>query len=235
MEGRRMLSVNKVTKYYDGQNGIGNIDFSCKNGEAAAIIGPNGAGKSTLLKIMAGILKADEGSVLIDGFDTGKYENRRLIGYMPDKMELARGLTVKNFLHMVCDYKYGGRFREDAEQAVLMFGLEAYQNRAFQKLSMGNQKKAAIIAAFLGNPRLIILDEPTNGVDTAGIIALKQSIRAAREAGSILVVSSHILDFVSRISDINLFLKDGKIAAIEKENKNLEEKYRMLYMASPKP
>lgn len=225
-----MLAVNGLTKYYDGQNGIEDIHFSCQCGEVAAVIGSNGAGKSTLLRILAGVLKAEAGFVTLDGRDTGEYESRKLIGYMPDQMELARGLTVKNFLHMVSDYKYGGGFKEELEQAVAAFGLEACQNRAFHKLSMGNRKKAAMIAAFLGNPRLLILDEPTNGVDAAGIIALKQSIRAARDKGSIVVISSHILDFVSSISDSYIFLKDGRMAAVGKEGEELEERYRMLYL-----
>lgn len=120
MEGKRMLSVNGVTKHYNGKTGVGNITFSCKDGEVVALIGPNGAGKTTLLKIMAGVLKAEEGSVWMDGCDTRKYENRKQIGYMPDKMELARGLTVKDFLCMVSDYKYGGRFKEEIEQFVLL-------------------------------------------------------------------------------------------------------------------
>lgn len=225
-----MLSVNEITKYYDGKNGIGNIHFSCEEGEVISIIGPNGAGKSTLLKIMAGVLKADGGSVLIDGHNTGEYETRREIGYMPDQMELARGLTVRNFLHMVSDYKYGGQFQEEIEQAFSLFGLSAYENQKFHKLSMGNQKKTAIVAAFLGSPRLIILDEPTNGVDTAGIIALKQSVKKAQEKGSIVVISSHILDFVSTISNRSIFLKDGRIAAVETGSEELEEKYRVLYL-----
>lgn len=94
---------------------------------------------------------------------------------------------------------------------------------------MGNQRKVAMLAAFLGNPRLIILDEPTNGVDTAGIIALKQAIRKAQDMGSIIIVSSHILDFVSKISDNNIFLKDGRIGAMEKESGKLEEMYQRLY------
>lgn len=224
-----MLTINDVTKCYDGQNGIRDIDFSCKKGEVIALIGPNGAGKSTLLKVMAGVLKADKGCVLLDGYDTREYENRKQIGYMPDKMELAYGLTLKDFLHMVSDYKYDGRFREETGQALSMFGLSDYQNQEFRKLSMGNQKKTAIIAAFMGNPPLIILDEPTNGIDTMGIIALKQAIKAAQEAGSIVFVSSHILDFVSTISDNNIFIKDGRIAAVEKDNLKLEETYKMLY------
>ena len=225
-----MLAVNGLTKYYDGQNGIEDIHFSCQCGEVAAVIGPNGAGKSTLLRILAGVLKADAGFVTLDGCDTGEYESRKLIGYMPDQMELARGLTVKNFLYMVSDYKFGGGFKAELEQAVAAFGLETCQNRAFHKLSMGNRKKAAMIAAFLGNPRLLILDEPTNGVDAAGIIALKQSIRAARDKGSIVVISSHILDFVSSISNSYVFLRDGRMAAVGKEGEELEERYRMLYL-----
>lgn len=230
MEGRGMLSVSGVTKHYDGKNGISDICFSCEDGETAAIIGPNGAGKSTLLKVMAGILKADEGSVLINGYDMREYANRKRIGHMPDRMELSRRLTPREFLHMISDYKYGGRFKEEIEQALSAFGLTEYQNQDFQKLSMGNQKKTAIIAAFLGDPQLIILDEPTNGVDTAGIITLKEYIRAAQKEGKIIVFSSHILDFTDGISDNNIFLKNGRIADATREKGKLEEKYRTLYM-----
>lgn len=207
-----MLSVEGVTKYYDGKTGIQDISFSCRNGEIAAVIGSNGAGKSTLLKIMAGVLKADTGSVLIDGCDTGEYKNRKQIGYMPDKMELARGLTVRNFLNMVSDYKYEGKYKEEWKQAVIAFGLELYQDREFGKLSLGNQKKAAIIAAVLGSPRLVILDEPANGVDAEGIAALKQTVKALQDLGSIVVVSSHVLDFLREISHTNIYLQDGKMA-----------------------
>lgn len=224
-----MLTVNGVTKYYEGRNGIGNIGFSCQDGEAAAVIGPNGAGKSTLLKIMAGALRADEGSVLIDGTDVQAPESRGRIGYMPDEAQLARGLTVKKFLTMVCDYKYGGGFKDEMGEAVSAFGLEEYLDRDFGKLSMGNRKKTMMVAAFLGNPRLVILDEPTNGIDTSGIIALKQAIRRARDMGGIVIVSSHILDFAGGISDVGIFLKDGGIAAVERDGRSLEERYRRLY------
>lgn len=225
-----MLSVNGVTKMYDYQNGIEEISFSCKSGDVVSIIGPNGSGKSTLLKIMAGVLPADQGSVYIGEHDTAEFESRRKIGYMPDDFELMQDLTGKAFLYMISDYKYGGRFKEDIDKAVKDFELAQYIDKKFGKLSMGNKKKLSMIAAFIGKPELIILDEPTNGVDASGIITLKQYIETAQKNGSIVIVSSHILDFVSKIATNNIFLKKGKIITVENSKQQLEDIYKSLYL-----
>ena len=224
-----MLSVNHITKLYDSQSGVADIHFACDAGKIISVIGPNGSGKTTLLKIIAGILKADTGSVSIDEYDTSEYMARRIIGYMPDSLSLAHGLTVKNFLYMISDYKYDGMFKDAIDQAVSEFGLSPYLNKAFGRLSMGNQKKVSMAAAFIGNPRLIILDEPTNGVDTSAILTLKQYIRTAQDNGSVIILSSHILDFAGGISDFCIFLKNGKIAAVEQKPRQLEETWKRLY------
>lgn len=221
-----MLSVNGITKHYGEQMGVRNIQFSCGSGEIISVIGPNGSGKSTLLRIIAGILEADEGSVQLDGHDVKETAVRKATGYMPDSMELARGLTVRNFFHMISDYKYGGKYKEEFEKAMGKLGLLTYAQIAFDRLSLGNQKKVSMIAALMGNPLLVILDEPTNGVDTSGILALKQYIREAKKRGSIILVSSHILDFAESIADTAIFLKNGEIAATEKNRGQWESVYR---------
>lgn len=225
-----MLIVKEITKIYGEQAGIREMSFSAADGDVIAVIGPNGAGKSTLLKIIAGVLKADTGSAWIGDLNTADYSTRKSIGYMPEDYELSHKLTARCFLYMISDYKYEGKFKADIDKAIVDFRLAQSVDKPFAKLSMGMQKKVAMIAAFTGRPKLIILDEPTNGVDTSGIIALKQYIRAAKEAGSVLVISSHILDFVGSVSDSNIFLKGGRIAAVEKCKDILEEKYRQLYL-----
>lgn len=225
-----MLSVKGVTKNYGHENGIEDVSFSCEAGEVVSVIGPNGSGKSTLLKIMAGVLAADQGSVWIDEHDTADFMTRKEIGYMPDDFELTHDLTVRNFLYMIADYKYGGGFKEDIRRAAGDFEVAEYWNRSFGKLSMGNKKKISMIAAFIGNPKLIILDEPTNGVDASGIITLKQYIETAAQRGSIVVVSSHMLDFVSKIAASNIFLKKGRLIAVENNKRQLEDIYRSLYL-----
>lgn len=226
-----MLSVNGITKYYDHQNGIEDISFSCEAGEVVSIIGPNGSGKSTLLKVMAGVMPADQGSVFIDEYDTADFMSRKEIGYMPDNFELTHDLTGRTFLYMISDYKFGGKFKEDIHKAARDFELMEYWDKSFGRLSMGNKKKISMIAAFIGNPKLIILDEPTNGVDASGIITLKRYIEMAVQKGSIVIVSSHMLDFVSKIAASNIFLKKGKIIAVENREQQLEEIYRSLYLS----
>ena len=225
-----MLSVNGITKRYGERMGVRNIQFSCGSGEIISVIGPNGSGKSTLLRIIAGTLKGDAGSVLLDGHDAKETDVKRATGYMPDSMELARGLTVRNFFHMISDYKYGGKYKEEFEKAMKEFGLSSCEHTAFDRLSMGNQKKVSMIAALTGNPRLVILDEPTNGVDTSGILVLKQYIRETKKRGSIVLVSSHMLDFAESIADTAVFLKNGEIAATEKNRGQWENVYRRLYL-----
>lgn len=225
-----MLTVKEITKSYAKKDGIQDISFTADEGDVVAVIGPNGAGKSTLLKIIAGVLRADAGSVRIGDLGISDFSARKTIGYMPENYELSHKLTVKCFLYMISDYKFEGKFKDAIDKSIADFGLAQYRDKPFAKLSMGMQKKAAMIAAFIGRPQLIILDEPTNGVDTSGILSLKNYVKAAKEDGSVIVISSHILDFVGSISDSNIFLKDGKIAAIEKCNENLERKYQRLYL-----
>ena len=225
-----MLIVKKITKNYANQDGIQDISFTADEGDVVAVIGPNGAGKSTLLKIIAGVLKGDAGSVMLGDLNITDFSTRKSIGYMPENYELSHKLTVKSFLYMISDYKFEGKFKNDIDKAIADFGLAQYMDKPFAKLSLGMKKKTAMIAAFIGRPKLIILDEPTNGVDTSGILTLKRYMKAAKEESSIIVISSHILDFVGSIADSNVFLKDGRIAAIEKCNENLEKKYQRLYL-----
>ena len=131
---------------------------------------------------------------------------------------------------MISDYKYGGKYKEEFEKAMKEFGLSSCEHTAFDRLSMGNQKKVSMIAALTGNPRLVILDEPTNGVDTSGILVLKQYIRETKKRGSIVLVSSHMLDFAESIADTAVFLKNGEIAATEKNRGQWENVYRRLYL-----
>lgn len=225
-----MLIVQEIIKIYGEQAGIRDVSLTVDDGNVLAVIGPNGAGKSTFLKIIAGVLKADTGSVWIGDFNTADYGTRKKIGYMPEDFELSHKLTARCFLNMISDYKYEGKFKGDIDKAIVDFGLIQSVDKPFTKLSMGMQKKVAMIAAFLGHPKLIILDEPTNGVDTSGILSLKQYIKVAKKDGSVIVISSHILDFVGSVSDSNIFLKAGRVAVGENCKDNLDETYQALYL-----
>lgn len=225
-----MLEIQKVKKLYTPTTGVKQVSLSCRTGETVAFIGPNGVGKTTILKIISGLLKADEGTVLLNDKNTACFDTRQNIGYMPENLNVGRKISAKELLYLISDYKYQGKYKEKIDESIKNYGLEEQCNKPFCKLSMGSKKKVGAIIAFMGNPELIILDEPTNGVDTAGIICMKRDIIEARNRGCTIIVSSHILDFIGSIADRCIFLKNGEIENIVKGKENLEEIYATLYL-----
>lgn len=225
-----MLEIKNVKKLYTSTTGIKEISLICKEGETVALIGPNGVGKSTVLKIVSGIMRADEGVVLLNGKNTAQFSTRQNIGYMPENLSVGKKISAKELLYLISDYKYKGKYKEEINESIKNYNLEKQSNTPICKLSMGSKKKVAAIIAFMGNPELIILDEPTNGVDTAGIICMKRDIMVAKNRGCSIMVSSHILDFVGSIADKSVFLKNGQIENIVETKENLEEIYTKLYL-----
>lgn len=225
-----MLEVSEISKLYSENAGVSDISFISQGGEVLALIGPNGAGKSTLLNMVAGVLRPDQGRILLDGKSVWEIQARKHMGYLPDQITVNPQTKLLDLLYMVSDYKYHGGHRDQIEQGIREYQLENYCGVKFHKLSMGIRKKAGILMAFMGMPELIILDEPTNGMDTRGILQLKQDIFEAREQGSTVLISSHILDFVGAIAERSLFLKDMKLGAVAENGENLEEIYKKLYL-----
>ena len=225
-----MLEVVGVSKMYGENAGVREITFQSQGGEVLALIGPNGAGKSTLFNMIAGILGPDQGRILLDGTSVQEIHARRHMGYLPDQITVNPQTKLLDLLYMISDYKYQGGHRDQIEKGIKAYQLENYCGVNFQRLSMGIRKKVGILAAFMGLPELIILDEPTNGLDTHGILQLKQDIFEARKKGSTVLISSHILDFVGAIADRSLFLKDMKLGAVAENGENLEEIYKKLYL-----
>ena len=225
-----MLEVVEVSKMYGENAGVREISFQSPGGEVLALIGPNGAGKSTLLNMIAGVLRPDHGRILLDGMSVQEIQTRRHMGYLPDQITINPRTNLLDLLYMISDYKYQGGRRDQIEKGIKAYQLENYCGVSFQRLSTGTRKKVGILAAFMGMPELIILDEPTNGMDTHGILQLKQDISEARKNGSTVLISSHILDFVGAIADRSLFLKDTKLIAVAANGEDLEEIYRKLYL-----
>lgn len=225
-----MLEVKAISKMYSVNKGVKDITFSIDSGEAVALIGPNGSGKTTLLNIIAGVLKADGGIVCLDGLMNDKIEVRKNIGFLPDSIIINPKTRVADLLNIISDYKYKGDYKEEIDKELDAYRISDYKNARFGDLSLGTQKKVGLIIAFMGTPSLIILDEPTNGIDTNGIIRLKDNIREAKEKGSSVVISSHILDFVNTVADRSLFLKNTQLDTIVTGNENLESVYKKLYL-----
>ncbi|MGN0328782.1 MAG: ABC transporter ATP-binding protein [Lachnospira sp.] len=224
-----MLDVKNVTKKYKTGKGIFDFTYTFEEGKVYALVGPNGAGKTTLIKMLVGISEFQKGYIQLDGISTKSRECKKNIGYALDfyPNEYNRN-TILQFLSMYCEIKYHNHYREDIQNILKDYELLDVANTAIEDCSLGMKKKVGLIASFIGNPQLIVLDEPTNGIDTTGLITLKNKIIEAKQRKSIVIVSSHILDFVDAVSDEVLFLKKGRM--IPGEHGNTEKQYRELFM-----
>ena len=224
-----MLNIQNVTKQYNKQNGIYNINLQCLPSNVYAIIGPNGAGKTTLITSIAGLLPVDSGSITINNCPTFLRECKKYIGYAMGDDFIYPNMSIEELLHMVCEIKYNRAYFEQIEPLLKDFKLYSHRHKLLRSCSQGMKKKTGLAMSFLGYPNVILLDEPTNGVDTEGIITLKDYIQQAKTHGSTILVTSHVLDFVGSISDTCIFIKDGHIVKIMESNGTLEDEYKKIY------
>lgn len=224
------LELHKVTKECQNGDGIRDITLKLNSSTIYSVIGPNGSGKTTLLKSIMGLTRIDSGKILLDNRDTNLRECKKKIGYAVDEQEIYPNMTILELLNMVRGIKYQGKYVDEQEELLEAFELWDYRNRLFQKCSLGMKKKVGIIISLLGNPSLVLLDEPTNGVDTNGIITLKKHLYQVKERGGIVLLACHMLDFVKNVSDKNIFLRNGEIIKITEDEKNLDTLYKTLYL-----
>jgi len=226
--GMNMLEICNLTKKYDKEKGIFDLSYSFEEGKIYALVGPNGAGKTTLIQMISGISEPMKGQIRLDDQDTLLRKSKSQIGYALELTGNNTKQTVLQFLRMVCDIKFGGEHKEDIMSFLTDFELEDDKDTRLSECSLGMKKKVGIIASFIGFPKLILLDEPTNGVDTTGLIVLKKYIESAREHNCIVIISSHVLDFVDSVKDEIIFLKKGHLVVGNKAT--TEEQYRALFM-----
>ena len=220
-----IFDVKDLSFKYENKKGINNITFSISAPGVLAIIGANGSGKTTLLKTIIGINHAQHGEVLID--------ERRIddsitddISFLLDTDILIETFTVKEMIDYFIIMKKLGIEKDDLNALLEKYSISGYINEKIKNLSKGIRKRVAIFLTFLGNPKVIILDEPTDGQDTEGRILLKKIIE---DNSSIIIITSHMLDFIEKIANSILFIKRGMIEAIGiDEFAKLEEKYIQL-------
>lgn len=225
-----MITVEHLTKRYGDFTAVSELSFEIEEGHVYGFLGPNGAGKSTTMNIMTGCLSATEGHVRIDGYDIFEEPNKakRLMGYLPEQPPLYMNETPLEYLRFVGEAK-GIRGRELARQigtALEQTRLGDVQNRLIAKLSKGYRQRVGIAQALLGSPKIIILDEPTVGLDPIQIIEIRDLIRQLGREHTV-ILSSHILSEVQTICEKVLIIAKGKLVAFD-EPKNLEK----LLMAS---
>ena len=212
------ITVNSVSKSYKSQKALNNISFSADKGQIIGFLGPNGAGKSTMMKILTGFIKPDQGAVFIDDIDVLKNSiaAQKVIGYLPEHNPLYAEMYVREYLQFqAAIYKVAKSQIEDCIEKV---GLTLEANKKIHQLSKGYQQRVGIAAAILHNPKVLILDEPTTGLDPNQIIEIRALIQELGKDKTVLF-STHIMQEVEAVCDRVIIIKKGEILV----DKKLEE------------
>ena len=208
-----LVEVEKVTKRYGDVVAVDGVSLSIRRSEVYALVGANGAGKSTLFRILVGITEADAGRVSICGEDLSSRAptTRRHLGYLPEELILYERLTGKEYLELVAGLKDADSSRIHEELS--FFELVSVQNKLVGGYSLGMRKKLGLAAAMLGSPEVYVLDEPLNGLDVEMMRKLRYRIDDERRAGRAVLVASHVMSFVERISNRVGIIRSGRIVA----------------------
>lgn len=213
-----MIEVNGVTKYFGNFPAVTDISFSVENGEIVGFLGPNGAGKSTTMKIITGFLPPTDGTATVAGYDVvnESLDARRHIGYLPETAPLYTEMTVREYLG------YMGRLRgmssdkikSRTDEVVSLCRLEDYRDAIIGKLSKGFRQRVGVAQAVIHEPDVLILDEPTIGIDPIQVVETRQLIKDLGGEHT-LIVSTHILPEVSQICERVIVIHEGRIVAID--------------------
>ena len=210
-----MIEVSGLVKRFGAVEAVRGISFTIGEGEIVGFLGPNGAGKSTTMNILTGYISATEGSVRIGGHDILKQpdEAKRLLGFLPEQPPLYLEMTVEEYLRFVCKIKrtpppYEPQIARVCEKA----GLTAMRRRMIRNLSKGYRQRTGLAQALIGEPRVVILDEPTVGLDPIQIVEIRSVIRELGKSCTV-ILSSHILPEVQAVCERVLMINEGKIVA----------------------
>jgi ABC-2 type transport system ATP-binding protein len=211
-----MIQVEGLTKYYGERAAIKDLSFTIEKGEVIGFLGLNGAGKSTTLKVLGCVLLPTSGKVVIDGFDVAQepHEIRKRIGFLPDTPPLYEEMTVEGYLSFVAELRGVAKAEVAARvaEAVKKTSLTDRKDDVIGSLSHGFRQRVGVAQALVHNPALLILDEPTGGLDPVQIVEMRELIRALKGEHTVLV-SSHILSEISQICDRYLVIQQGEIIA----------------------
>ena len=220
-----MIQVKDITKKYGSFVAVDKLNFEINDGEIIGLLGPNGAGKSTTMNILTGFIEATEGSVLIDGenISENSKEAKKKIGYMPENIPLYLDLKVKEFIKFMAELRYvpKNNIKSEVEETMKKVGLMDVQNRLIKNLSRGYKQRVSLAGAIVGNPKIIILDEPTVGLDPKQIIETRELIKSLGKDHTI-ILSSHILSEVSQVCEKVIIINKGKLVVIDTPE-NLEK------------
>ena len=213
-----MITVKNVTKKYGKFKAVDNISFEINDGEIIGLLGPNGAGKSTTMNILTGFIEPTEGEVIINGYNISKKPKKakKCIGYMPEGVPLYKDMTVKEFVTYMAELKgvKKDEIKESVEQAIQDTWLQNVRKVLIRNLSKGYKQRVSMAGALVGNPEIIILDEPTVGLDPKQIIEIRNLIKKLGKDHT-LIISSHILSEISQICERVIIINKGQIVAVD--------------------
>lgn len=213
-----MINVSNLTKEYSGHKALDNVSFKIKKGEIVGLLGPNGAGKTTTMRIMTGFLPMTDGSVVIDGVDV--YEDslkaRESLGYLPESTPLYPQMKVKEYLAFIADLKHLSKEEKKKQipEVAVKCGLEDKMSVLIKFLSKGYKQRVGIAQALLGDPKLVILDEPTIGLDPNQIVEIRKLIKELGKTKTI-ILSTHILQEVSAVCTKVIIMNEGTVVAVD--------------------
>ena len=221
-----MIEVKNVTKKYGKAVAVEDISFTINDGEIVGLLGPNGAGKSTTMNILTGYIEQTSGEVTIEGYNTLKKPKKAKmqIGYMAEGVPLYTDLTVKEFVTYMAELKKVNRKerKEKVQKVIEQTGLKDVENKLTKNLSRGYKQRVSMAGALVGEPKILILDEPTVGLDPKQITEIRNLIKELGKTHTV-ILSSHILSEVSQICNKVIIINKGKIIAIDTPE-NLENK-----------
>ena len=215
--GAPVASVERLGKRYGRRQAVNDVSFEVNEREVVGLLGPNGSGKTTILRVLTGYLRPSEGTVRIDGFDVVRdgHQARARVGYVPENAPLYGHMRVDEFLHFMGRLRglRGPALRQGVESARARLALDPVGDAVIGRLSRGYRQRVSIAQAVLHEPKLLVLDEPTNGLDPRQVIELRGLLRTLAQDSAVLV-TSHILAEMERVADRVAILLDGRLLTV---------------------
>ncbi len=209
-----MIKINNLVKKYGNQLAVNDISFEAKEGEIVGFLGPNGAGKSTTMKIITGSLQADSGTVEVAGFNvqTEAIQSRLNLGYLPEHNPLYTDMYIREFLYFSGGFYglNGSLLKQRTEEVIALVGLTPEVNKKISQLSKGYRQRVGLAQALIHDPKVLILDEPTTGLDPNQLIEIRSVIKKISSQKTILL-STHIMQEVEAICDRVILINKGEI------------------------
>lgn len=204
-----MIIIKNLYKKFGSNEVLSDLDLEISGGGIFAVLGPNGSGKTTLIKTILGMVVPNKGTIILDGQNIrNHWEYRQQINYLPQIANFPGNLKVNELIRMIQDLRQKS---SNPEELIALFGIESFLDKKLANLSGGTRQKVNLVLTFMFDSPILILDEPTTGLDPASLIRLKKLIETEKARGKTILVTSHIMQFVEEIADEIVYLLEGKI------------------------